>query len=184
MVPLSIWLSRHRENPELMETPVNHPAAIRDVIAFGYLASFALWSLFEETELNALLLRSGLWSLFDLFEETGLNASLLRSSWLPVLDHLAWTVWAVVILILLGIGFAGTYRRYIRTLDRLFILLLLLLPIGLLGIDSPGKFMSEFAKRSVEFLPWQGFCIGLVGSFYGITFTHGLWVLHCQCCWR
>lgn len=135
MVPLSIWLSRHRKSPDLMETPVNHPAAIRDAIAFGYLASFALWSLFEETELNALL---------------------LRSSWLPILDYLAWTVWAVVILIFLGIGFAGIYRRYIRTLDRLFILLLVLLPIGLLGIDSPEKFVSEFAKWSAGLFATAG----------------------------
>ena len=112
MVPLSVWLSRRRDNPELTATALCHPAAFRDAIAFGYLSSFAFWGLFNETTFNALL---------------------LRSSWLPFVDYLAWTAWATLLLLLLGIAFAGTYRRYIRTPQRLFILLLFLLPVGLIG---------------------------------------------------
>lgn len=125
MVPLSVWLSRGRNNPELASTALCHPAAFRDAIAFGYLASFASWHLFNETQLNALL---------------------LRGSWLPFLDYLAWTAWVTLLLLLFGIAFAGTYRRYIRTPQRLFILLLLLLPVGLIGTHSATEALREFAE--------------------------------------
>ncbi|MEZ8216930.1 CAAX protease self-immunity [Candidatus Fervidibacteria bacterium JGI MDM2 SSWTFF-3-K9] len=128
MVPLSVWLSRRRDNPELAATALCHPAALRDAIAFGYLASFASWHLFNETPLNALL---------------------LRSSWLPFVDYLAWTAWATLLLLLFGIVFAGTYRRYIRTPQRLFIFLLLLLPAGLIGTYSATEALRDFAEWTV-----------------------------------
>ncbi len=125
MVPLSVWLSRRRNNPELAATALCHPDAFRDAIAFGYLASFALWHLFNETPSNALL---------------------LRGSWLPCVDYLAWTAWATLLLLLCGIAFAGTYRRYIQTPQRLFIFLLLLLPVGLIGTHSAAEALQQFAE--------------------------------------
>jgi membrane protease YdiL (CAAX protease family) len=141
MVPLSVWLSRRRNDPELAATALCHPAAFRDAIAFGYLASFAFWHLFNETTSNA---------------------SLLRGSWLPFVDYLAWTAWATLLLLLFGIAFAGTYRRYIRTPQRLFILLLLLLPVGLIGTHSTTEALKQFAEWTaslfitVVLLYWLG----------------------------
>jgi hypothetical protein len=135
MVPLSVWLSRRRNDPELAATALCHPAAFRDAIAFGYLASFAFWHLFNETTLNALL---------------------LRGSWLPFVDYLAWTAWATLLLLLFGIAFAGTYRRYIRTPQRLFILLLLLLPVGLIGTHSATEALKQFAEWTARFVHHSG----------------------------
>jgi hypothetical protein len=81
-----------------------------------------------------------------------LNALLLRSSWLPFVDYLARTAWATLLLLLFGIAFAGTYRRYIRTPQRLFIFLLLLLPAGLIGTYSATEALREFAEWTVSLL--------------------------------
>ncbi|MCX7968115.1 MAG: CPBP family intramembrane metalloprotease [Armatimonadetes bacterium] len=141
---LSLWLSRSRD-PMLAQTPLRHPAAWRDAVFFGYIASFAFVGLFGESEANS-------W--------------LIRSSFLPAIDFFAWTIWTTVILLGLGIAWAGTYRRYIRTPQRLLIVLLLLLPAGLIGANS----LTEALKGLGE---WAAFLF--VGS--AILFWLGRYVL-------
>ncbi|MFN3422002.1 MAG: CPBP family intramembrane glutamic endopeptidase, partial [Armatimonadota bacterium] len=126
--PLSVWLSRRRSEPSLSETPLCHPAAWRDSVLFGYIASIAFLGLFGGGEANT-------W--------------LIRNSFLPAIDFLAWTVWATVILLALGITWSGTYRRYIRTPQRLLIVLLLLLPLGLIGTHSPTEALKELMERAI-----------------------------------
>lgn len=127
--PLSVWLSRRRDEPSLSETPLCHPAAWRDAVLFGYIASITFMGLFGGSEGNS-------W--------------LIRNSSLPAIDFLAWTVWTTVILLALGITWAGTYHRYIKTPQRLLIVLMLLLPIGLIGTNSP----VEALKQLGEWTAW------------------------------
>ncbi|MFN4178905.1 MAG: CPBP family intramembrane glutamic endopeptidase, partial [Armatimonadota bacterium] len=126
--PLSVWLSRYRDEPSLSETPLCHHAAWRDAVLFGYIASIAFLGLFGGGEENS-------W--------------LIRNSFLPAIDFFAWTVWVTVILLALGMTWAGTYRRYIRTPQRLLIVLLLLLPLGLVGTHSPTEAMKEIMEWAI-----------------------------------
>lgn len=148
--PLSVWLSRRHNDPTLAETPLSHPTAWRDAVLFGYISSFAFVGLFSESEVNS-------W--------------LIRSSFLPAVDFLAWTVWTTVILLALGISWAGTYRRYIRTPQRLLIVLLLLLPAGLIGASSPMDALKEMGEWAAwlfigaAILYWLGRYV-LRGNFY------------------
>lgn len=117
LVPVSLWLRRQRCNdPSLVNTPVCHPAALRDALALGYLVSLGAIGIFQGAEMQG---------------------QLIRASWLPALDYLNLVAWSVVLGLWLGIVFAGIYRYHVRTLERLVILLLLFLPVGLLGAASP-----------------------------------------------
>ncbi len=122
--PLSLWLSRHND-PVLAETPLRHPAAWRDAVLFGYIASFAFIGLFGDSEPNS---------------------RLIHSSFLPAINFLNLTVWTTLISLVLGILWAGFYRRYIGTPKRLFIVLLLLLPVGLIGSESPSEALRNLSK--------------------------------------
>ncbi len=130
LVPVSLWIRRQRcDDPSLANTPVCHPAALRDAVALGYLASLGAIGIYKEAEMQG---------------------QLIRGSWLPALDYLNWIAWSVVLGLWLGIFFASVYRYHVRTLERLFILLLLFLPVGLLGANSPEEALKGVATLALS----------------------------------